>query len=145
MDHDIERILENWAKWKAGDGYGGAMSCSPLYDMGPRAPRYGNVMPILNGEAEDIDKIINSLDERLKRAISIQYLWGDTQQQKAKRCGCCLNTFKARLDKAKQMIVADRYRMLDSYHRKKCLQTDSKTGIKAQTVISDSTQPAASR
>lgn len=115
MDHEIERMLENWARWKVSGGWNGAGSISSLYDMGPRSPRSGNVIPILNGEAEDMDRIIEGLEDvRLKRVIVIQYQWGGAQETKARRCGCCVNTFKARLEKAQQMILSEKYRRADS-------------------------------
>jgi hypothetical protein len=114
MDHEIERMLENWARWKVSGGWGGANTVSSLYNLGPRSPRSGNVIPILNGEAEDLDRIIEGLaDVRLKRVIVIQYQWGGAQEGKARRCGCCVNTFKARLEKAKQMILSEKYRRSD--------------------------------
>lgn len=128
MDHEIERMLENWARWKVSGGWGGANTISSLYHLGPRSPRSGNVIPILNGEAEDMDRIIEGLaDVRLKRAIVIQYQWGGAQETKARRCGCCVNTFKDRLDKAKQMILSEKYRRSDAARKRNACNLTVKT------------------
>jgi hypothetical protein len=111
MDADVDRMLENWARWKVSDGWRGANTISSLYNLGPKSPRSDNIMPILNGEAEDLDRIIEAMqDIRLKRVIIITYQWGGSQDTKAHRCGCCVNTYKSRLDKAKQHIISEKYK-----------------------------------
>ena len=91
-------------------------------------------MPILSVEAEEMDRIVQSIDQRLGKAIAVFYLWNDTQEQKARRCGVCVNTFKARLERAREAIKAEWYRRQSERREKKCLRFDSCTGIKAQTV-----------
>ncbi|MDA8095574.1 MAG: hypothetical protein M0T84_17035 [Betaproteobacteria bacterium] len=107
---DLERMLENWARWKFSPGVGRAGSPFPIYNLGPKPPRYGNTMPVINGEAIDMDSAINSLQDRYKRALAIQYLWGDDQESKAKRCGCCVRTFRDRLILAKELARAAYWR-----------------------------------
>lgn len=98
---DIVRLLTNWAMWMAGDIRRGGGSQFPAYNLALPGPRAGNVIPVLAGEAEDVDKIIGSLPRRYQQPLRMHYCWpGRADRSKAKSCGCCLNTYKARVDDA---------------------------------------------
>lgn len=119
---EIERMLNNWALWVfSGRSSISSISPYPAYNLAPPPPRSGSTMPILSGEAEELDKIIQGIDQRLGRAIAVFYLWNDTQEQKAKRCGVCVNTFKDRLGRGKEAVKAEWYRRRAMRREKKAL------------------------
>lgn len=97
---ELVRLLSNWALWLAGGQRSGG-SPYPAYNLAPRPPRYGNVMPILSGEAEDVDHVILTLGVRYQQPLRMHYCWpGRSDRSKASSCSCCLNTYKARLKEA---------------------------------------------
>ncbi len=97
---EIVRLLNNWAMWMAGDRVS-ASSPFPAYNLALPGPRAGNVMPVLNGEAEDVDTVICTLPVRFQQPLRMHYCWpGRADRSKAKSCNCCLNTYKTRVDDA---------------------------------------------
>ena len=97
---ELVRVLNNWAMWVACDGNPGG-SHSSIYDNGPSGPRAGNVIPVLSGEAMDVDQVICRLPVRYQKPLKMHYCWpGRSDRSKAATCNCCLNTYKTRLDDA---------------------------------------------
>lgn len=115
-DPDLVRKLENWARWKLGDECFGGLSPYPIYNLGPRPPRADPGMPMLNGEALDMDEVIKELPERYKLVVETEYCkpWL-AQSKRAWRCGCCVNTYKTRLIEAKLRIKSGLYRLHEKY------------------------------
>lgn len=110
MECEIDRLLNNWVHWRIGGRHGGGSSY-PAYNLAPPSPMsMRDFVPVVNWEAEEVDAIIFTMPERYKQVIVIQYLWTDTQESKARRCGCCVNTLKTRLAKAKELLMASLYR-----------------------------------
>lgn len=109
---DFDRMLDNWARWLFGDEQKSRVSLSGIYNLGPRPPRYGNTMPIINGEAIDLDKAIKRLSTRDQEILKIyiqDWLY-PTDMLKAKRLAVCLNTYKSRLEQAKSGAKREYYR-----------------------------------
>lgn len=74
IDDDLERRLENWARWYWGGGAHG-VSTSSIYSQGPRSRRDGETpMPIINGEALDTDTAVGHLHKDLREALRARYL-----------------------------------------------------------------------
>ena len=97
---EIVRMLANWALWLACDLNPG-LSHSSIYTIGPDGPRAGNTVPILSGEAEDVDSIITHLPIRYHQPLRMHYCWpGRSDRSKASACRCSLNTYKGRLHEA---------------------------------------------
>jgi hypothetical protein len=112
-DQELVRLLTNWAMWLAG----GRMSSSspyPAYNLAPPGPHYGNVMPVLNGEAHDVDTIlVRDLPQRYQQAIRIYYCWPELADAvKARKCACSLNTYKDRVDEAHRLFSQAWYRRM---------------------------------
>lgn len=104
--HDIVRLLQNWARWVVSGGIGSDRSPYPAYNLAAPGPRAGNIIPTLNGEAEDADHIIASLPYRYQHPLRMNYIWPNTADRvNAKRCSCCLNTYKTRLDEAHTLFA----------------------------------------
>lgn len=98
---DVVRMLSNWAMWLAGDYRPGSRSPFPAYNLAAPGPRAGNVIPVLCGEAEDVNAVILKLPLRYQRPLQMHYCWpGRSDRSKAAACVCSLNTYKARLDHA---------------------------------------------
>ncbi len=106
---DIVRMLENWARWLSGDRRRNSdsdISPFPAYNLAPRPPRAGNVLPTLLGEAEEVNAVIVSLTHRYQHPLRMNYCWPDTADRvNAKRCSCCLNTYKERLNTAHTLFA----------------------------------------
>ncbi len=117
QDPDLERKLENWARWRLGDFRQGAISPFPAYNLGPRPPRAAPDVPLLGGEAMDIEEIVNKhLQPRHQHVIVINYLWAWlTQEKKAQRCGVSINTFKARLVDARLKVKCELFILHEKY------------------------------
>lgn len=107
-DDDLQRALRNWALWRIDPDSRIATSCNPLYLQGPRGPRGGVVMPVLNGEALDMDAIITALPGRYYEVIRVHYLWNMTPHVAARRCRCCVQTYYNRLERAWDLIAQAR-------------------------------------
>jgi hypothetical protein len=103
---DYERRMRNWALWRSGGADLMWLSLSNIYDMGPRAPRLGNVMPILQGEAEDVDEAVRSLAEELQRAVVLWYVRQLEPERMRKALRCRRESVQERLDQAREQIVA---------------------------------------
>ena len=97
---EIVRLLSNWALWLACDRNPG-LSHSSIYADGPDGPRAGNRMPILAGEASDVDAMVCHLLIRYQQPLRFHYCWpGRSDRSKAHACNCSLNTYKTRLHEA---------------------------------------------
>lgn len=74
VEEDLERRLENWARWYWG-GSKGSVGTSSIYCQGARPRRYGEApMPIINGEAVETDTAIHQLIAELQTALRARYL-----------------------------------------------------------------------
>jgi hypothetical protein len=106
---DIVRMLENWARWVAQDG-GSSRSPYPAYNLEPPGKRAGSVMPTLNGEAEDVDAVMVTLQLDLQKALRVNYFWPNRSDRlNAKACDCALNTYKRRLDEGHKLFASAWY------------------------------------
>lgn len=106
---EVVRLLTNWAMWMAGD-HASPRSPFPAYNLAMPGPRAGNVIPVLNGEAEDVDRVIGALPLRYQQPLHMHYLWpGRSDRSKADACTCCLNTYKARLDESHRLFQQQWY------------------------------------
>jgi len=103
---DVVRMLTNWAMWLAGDTRHGSRSPFPAYNLAAPGPRAGNVIPVLSGEAEDVNTVISTLPLRYQRPLQMHYCWpGRSDRSKAAACACALNTYKDRLDHAHELFA----------------------------------------
>jgi hypothetical protein len=108
-DQEIVRLLSNWALWVSGSNRRKA-SPYPAYNLAPPSARYINMIPVLNGDAEDVDHVIGTLDARYQKPLQMHYCWpGRSDRSKAAACTCCLNTYKLRLDRAHRLFIQGWY------------------------------------
>ena len=114
---DIVILLQNWARWVV-SSKGGDMSPFPAYNLAPPGRRAGSIIPTLNGDAEDADAVITSLSMRYQQPLRMHYLWPNTADRaNARRCNCCLNTYKVRLDEAHLLFAQGWYARRDQIRR----------------------------
>jgi hypothetical protein len=75
-DPDIERRLENWARWKGGAGAGGIGYASAQLGLsaGGSSGYREAVIPVWDNEAAVTDQAVQALDESLREVIEASYL-----------------------------------------------------------------------
>jgi len=113
-DQDIDRRLQNWARWRASmRGTGGNFAtCDMTQERvdggGYDAPM---VVPILDEEASVTDQAVQALEAGLRDAVMAFYVYPGGIEQRARRIGVAVPTVYARLDVAHRRIsswLADR-------------------------------------
>jgi hypothetical protein len=74
---DVERRLQNWARWKQGLGSGGLGFGGSSWNMEASGSRYREaVIPTVDCEASETDQAVQALDERLRSTVRQVYLTG---------------------------------------------------------------------
>ena len=74
---DIERRLQNWARWKLGATHSGLGYASMRWDGGIRTP--GNrksIVTTIDCEAEETDRAVMVLASNLRATVEVEYLQG---------------------------------------------------------------------
>ncbi len=105
-NEEIERRLQNWARWKLGAGGGGLGYGGSAWNMEPSGTRYREaVIPTIDCEASVTDQAVASLDVRLRETIEQVYLTGDSAALDARKLGCSEATVKARVWEAHRRLV----------------------------------------
>lgn len=69
---EIERLMTNWARWKSGVSM--SVAISGAYDLEARGRREAGSVPLLNGEASDVDAAVSSLPAELYDVVTIHWL-----------------------------------------------------------------------
>jgi hypothetical protein len=95
---ETERMMRNWARWKTGAPIG--LAVSSAYELEGRGRREEAPIPLLNGEAMDVDKAVLDLPGELFQVVEQHWLKRGTVKDKARRCHCSEATFYRRLDDA---------------------------------------------
>ena len=95
---ETERMMRNWARWKTGAPIG--VSSSSAYELEGRGRREEVSIPLLNGEAIDVDKAVHDLPGWLHEAVWQYWIRGGSVEEKARRCHCAVKTLYRRLDEA---------------------------------------------
>ena len=85
---DIDRRLCNWARWSLGARSGGLgfASSSPARDGGGYGYRDA-VIPTVDCEAEETNRAVQSLDERLRLTLTQVYIGAGSMKRKAGSMG----------------------------------------------------------
>jgi hypothetical protein len=106
--HKVEELttqllMENWARWKSGVSISVAVS---RWGLEARGRRDVSSIPLLNGEAADVDSAVDALPPELRQAVVEYWLKKGTAEKHARACRCELRTFYRRLDHAHERIRA---------------------------------------
>lgn len=105
IDPETERLMRNWSRWKSGVPIG--LAVSSAYELEARGRREEVSIPLLNGEAMEVDRAVEALPGELKDVIRRHWLQaGGTIRQRAKACRCAVATYYRRLHQAHQRIRA---------------------------------------
>ena len=114
---ETARLMTNWARWKSGAGI--SVATSSAFNLEARGRREATSIPLLNGEASDVDHAVDALPPDLHKVIAVHWLdefidrRGKTrraqhanEQQRARACGCAPSTYWTRLKHAHERIRA---------------------------------------
>lgn len=100
---DIDVRFEAWAYWSLSKSAGGFPKMCSFTRLTPRSSTYhgfGNI----DQDAWEVDTAVQAVDENLKNALVAYYLGTGTMAQKARDCGCSLNTFKSRIERGREAV-----------------------------------------
>jgi hypothetical protein len=102
---DIERRLQNWARWKLGATHSGLGYAAMRWDGGAVGPgRRESVIPTIDCEAEETDRAVLSLPSELRATVEVVYLVNKPMRWKAAHLCCSEAAIKARIWQAHRRI-----------------------------------------
>jgi hypothetical protein len=114
---ETERLMHNWAAWKSGSSI--SVAVSSAFALEARGRREAVSMPLINGEASDVDQAVDALPADLHQVVVVHWLdqladrqgrarkaRGATFEQRARSCGCTVPTYYRRLEAAHERIHA---------------------------------------
>lgn len=104
IDAETDRLMNNWARWR--DGGGVSCSVTAAYDLEARGRREEVSMPLINGEAVDVDAAVEDLQPQLKQVVIEFWTKPGTVRNKANRCGSAVDAFYRKLEDAHYRIRA---------------------------------------
>jgi DNA-directed RNA polymerase specialized sigma24 family protein len=96
--------MTNWARWKSGVSIGVAVSSA--FDLEARGRREAASIPLLNGEASDVDSAVDALPRELHDVVIEHWLKKGTVEKHARSCRCGVTTYYQRLSHAHERIRA---------------------------------------
>jgi hypothetical protein len=117
IDSETHRLMTNWARWKSGAPIG--LASTSAYDLEAPGRREEVSIPLLNGEALDVDKAIEELPPPLSVAVAEYWLRAGTIRSKLHKLRCSSRTFYRRLDHAHTRVRAHLQRLRDRGRRKR--------------------------
>jgi hypothetical protein len=102
---DIERRLQNWARWKHGAVHSGLGYASMRWTAAPitRGLRE-SIIPTIDCEAEETDRAVQALEPRLRATVEVEYLQGCSLRKKAQQLACSEPAVKARIWQAHRQL-----------------------------------------
>lgn len=96
VDAETERLMQNWARWRAGARM--SVAISRAYNL-EAAGRYDETpMPPIDGEAILVDAVVEALPDGIKLVLVEYWVRGGRFEQKVARCRCTVSTFYRRLE-----------------------------------------------
>lgn len=95
--------LDLWARWRLrrddnGQGY-------PRHAAFAKPVGGGVWSPEMDSAAYEMERCVIALRSDLRLVVIHEYTKTGTQEQKAKLCGCCLSTYKSRLNMAANELL----------------------------------------
>jgi hypothetical protein len=102
---DIERRLQNWARWKLGAVHSGLGYAAMRWAGGVVTPgRRESVIPTIDCEAEETDRAVQELEPRLRATVEVEYLQGCSLRRKAQQLACSEPAVKSRIWQAHRQL-----------------------------------------
>lgn len=134
MDEEMNRRLENWARWSAFRTDGGRPASGSATERvdcaGWDAP---TVIPTSDAEAEETDRGVRRMELRLRGALVAWYLGGGGVVQRCKRVGCSETELRTRValgQRALDQWLADRRAAADAERQRvEALQRLVRAGV----------------
>lgn len=106
IDTETYRLMENWARWRAGCGI--ALAVSGAYSQQAK-DAYDTPLPLMNGDAVEVNQAVDRLELHLQKAVIEYWCWSGSFQEKVLRSGCgSERTMYRRLDQAHAFVHAFR-------------------------------------
>ena len=127
LPDDFIRCMRNWARYKVGSSLGyAAVNLAAEPSGGYREAR----LPILSGEAEDIDRAIQTLEIRYRRPVELFWAWEEIELTVlARRCGGIeRRTFAKRVMEGHVLVRSERARRRDVARRQMLQASTSQFG-----------------
>ena len=109
ISDETKRVMENWALWRSGGLVDS--SSSRAYELEARGIRAETPLPMMIGEAIEVDAAVQKLDRDLRLVVEERWLRTGPMHEMAKRLGCALMTIYRRLERA--------HRAIDAYRRER--------------------------
>ena len=104
---DIERRLQNWARWRLGAGTGGLGYAGVKWgaEAGTGGAYREATIPTVDCEAEETDQAVSALpDTSLHRTLVVYYLQTTSERDALLKLCCGRSTLHARLARADRCI-----------------------------------------
>ena len=100
-DEDMERRLNNWARWKVGVSSATLGYAQVDYTfVGGGNSFSGTKIPVLGVEAEETDRAIKTLDHDLQRTLWVVYVSGADRTVQERALGCGARAIQLRVERA---------------------------------------------
>lgn len=96
--------MTNWALWKSGASI--RMAVTAAWGLEAKGRREAASVPLLNGEAADVDSAVDALPPELHDVIVEHWLKKGTAEKHARSCRCEIRTYYRRLEHAHERIRA---------------------------------------
>lgn len=104
IDTETERRMTNWARWRVAGGRI-SLAMSSAYSLEGRGRRDEVGVPLIDGEAEDVEKVVLALQYPLQLVLIEYWVKGGSVAQKARACRCARSTFFERLALGHKAVV----------------------------------------
>lgn len=101
---ETRRLMLNWAQWKSGASI--SVAVSQAWRLEARGRRADAAIPLLNGEAAEVDAAVDALPSELHQAVVEYWCKRGNVEKKARACHCSVATFYRRLAEAHSRIRA---------------------------------------
>lgn len=105
---DMDRRLNNWARWRAGGRSGGLgfASVNLAKAFEDRRSDREAIIPTSDVEAEITDRGVLALPSDLRATVEQCYLYGSSIASKCRRLACSEATYHARIERAHRALSA---------------------------------------
>ncbi len=106
-DDEMDRRLQNWARWRLGPRIGGLGFASRAAGMETSSARYRqSTVPTSNGEAEETARGVAALESDLRRTVEVYYLDPGSIETKARKLCVVPKTLYLRIARAHVQMSA---------------------------------------
>lgn len=106
IDDETTRLMLNWAQWRTGASV--SMAMSGCYTGMAAGDSYDTPMPLLNGEAIEVNQAVERLEPHQGKAVTEFWCYSGNPYEKAARLGCSPAAMYRRLEQAHAFVHAYR-------------------------------------